>query len=791
MGESEPGRQTMRIFGGTWNVNGKRPSMPMTDFLFGRGSAPGPEHMVCDVYLVGLQEAQPLSGMNAVATDMSRGRAWKDALDNEFVKLNEPIVCVSWHQMVGICLLVYAKQAIRGLIQNVHKSEVGTGFLNMAGNKGGIAMRFDLAGHSVAAVACHLAASQSNVDKRNQDFRDVVRRAVFEERYSILSHEVVFWLGDLNYRIDLPVPEVMKLIAMQDWETLRKYDQLIQAKSKGDVLQGFQEAVISFAPTYKLSAMDSTYEMDEEGGIKRTPSWTDRVLWRTSANMRGTLRVCAYRRHEVLGSDHRPVSAVFDCMLSDAPPPEAASTPLEAAPSSVAHADSYSRALVADRSRQRELERMVKAEVHVDPQTISAGTIAVGVQKRLSFNMRNTGSIVAHVEIHGSHIGHWLLVDDRARDNSIECALAPGESMSVDVHILLDSRASPDSAAFVENVILRKEPLEGILRVVIRDGGEKFVVISADLVPTALGLSLNTLACLSIPVAECATQPVNQQPAYLLAQAKVHVPLEIFMLLDLLYRSLVLYKERKGGKANKFVMRVVGAHADFSHAQFCSEFDRKVEYLLDGVVNQRKRLDCSQVDLYGADQRAIDPFAIWCCLLTVLRNAREGVLSPDLGRKMFALLDTHFSSEGSTSLRRALANHEAALNRGTTDGMVVAVSAAPDQAAENKLAWLRETLWSMAAKAPRIQFNTFTYVVGFLGVIQTESCGLLTAAESIWQQTLNGVGSALFSHSTDQKKDEYRDKLILALRIMLTGGGSTNCRSRALRIRLSDPTPAN
>lgn len=43
------------------------------------------------------------------------------------------------------------------------------------------------------------------------------------------SHiSVVFWIGDLNYRIsDLDVKDVKELISKKDFETLHNYDQVI------------------------------------------------------------------------------------------------------------------------------------------------------------------------------------------------------------------------------------------------------------------------------------------------------------------------------------------------------------------------------------------------------------------------------------------------------------------------------------------------------------------------------------------------------------------------------------
>jgi len=45
--------------------------------------------------------------------------------------------------------------------------------------------------------------------------------------------------------------------------------------------------------------------------LKRPPAWTDRVLFRSADAGRVRVEALAYRRHELLGSDHRPVSALL------------------------------------------------------------------------------------------------------------------------------------------------------------------------------------------------------------------------------------------------------------------------------------------------------------------------------------------------------------------------------------------------------------------------------------------------------------------------------------------------
>ena len=58
-------------------------------------------------------------------------------------------------------------------------STVKTGMSGKAGNKGGVAIRFLLHSTSVCFVCSHMAAHQTKVQERNQDFHDICSRVQF------------------------------------------------------------------------------------------------------------------------------------------------------------------------------------------------------------------------------------------------------------------------------------------------------------------------------------------------------------------------------------------------------------------------------------------------------------------------------------------------------------------------------------------------------------------------------------------------------------------------------------
>jgi hypothetical protein len=172
-------------------------------------------------------------------------------------------------------------------------------------------------------VNCHLAAGQSHTTHRNNDIANILESAALPPELDnavrhdyfvgggdgsmVLDHEICFFNGDMNYRIDLPRETVLTCIRRNDLDKLLEHDQLLaqRRKNPGFRLRPFSEAPIAFAPTYKYNVGSDDYDTSEK---KRTPAWCDRIYYRAAI---GKTTCLSYQRHEVYASDHRPVSAAF------------------------------------------------------------------------------------------------------------------------------------------------------------------------------------------------------------------------------------------------------------------------------------------------------------------------------------------------------------------------------------------------------------------------------------------------------------------------------------------------
>lgn len=327
------------IFCGTWNVNAKKQEGGLEDWL-----RPANQPMA-DVFAVGFQEIVDLNALNVALNSnntVQRSQFWQDSISECLNASGTTYSLVSSKHLVGLLLCVYVKDSMVNHVRDVRAASAGVGLMGMMGNKGGVAIRFNFYDSAVCFVCSHLAAHRENVTGRNNDFKNIMERVLFSSEISkdgdendggsgvvmpksgaaqfvgtdmtIPDHEIIFWLGDLNYRIDdeFTTEEVFAKLESNDLESLRQKDQLNIERAKGNVFQGFDEGVLTFPPTYKYQPGTDVYETRAEKKL-RAPAWCDRVLWKTlRSNM---VQQVNYRRAALNPSDHKPVGSYFNCRL--------------------------------------------------------------------------------------------------------------------------------------------------------------------------------------------------------------------------------------------------------------------------------------------------------------------------------------------------------------------------------------------------------------------------------------------------------------------------------------------
>ncbi|XP_063385360.1 synaptojanin-1 [Cydia fagiglandana] len=319
---------SIRITIGTYNVNGGKhfrslayKDVSLADWLLDCpnnslvNTVQGKDHP-SDIFAIGFEEIVDLNASNIMAASSDNAKAWSEELEKVLCR-DAPYTLLSSHQLVGVCLFVFARKDLIPHIRDVALDSVKTGLGGATGNKGAVAIRLVIYGTSLCFVCAHFAAGQSQVTERNADYTEITRKVAFPMGRSLYSHDYVFWCGDFNYRIDLDKDEVRLLVSQNNMQRLLEQDQLTRQKAQDLVFKNCFEGDITFPPTYKYDLFSDDYDTSEKC---RAPAWTDRILWRSrkyTVDPEGTSELAAgkllhYGRAELKQSDHRPVIAILE-----------------------------------------------------------------------------------------------------------------------------------------------------------------------------------------------------------------------------------------------------------------------------------------------------------------------------------------------------------------------------------------------------------------------------------------------------------------------------------------------
>jgi hypothetical protein len=148
-----------------------------------------------DIVVVGFQEIVDLNTMNVVLDGYKtaeRADYFRGAIESSLEKISEHVsyVEICSETMVGLALFVYANQAIIGEIRDIRSSCAPSGVLGVMGNKGGVAIRFNLFDTTIAIVCAHLSSGDEKVEARNNDYAEINRKLIFRtsKAYDYSSH---------------------------------------------------------------------------------------------------------------------------------------------------------------------------------------------------------------------------------------------------------------------------------------------------------------------------------------------------------------------------------------------------------------------------------------------------------------------------------------------------------------------------------------------------------------------------------------------------------------------------
>lgn len=290
----------------TWNVGTKFPSPNTNLSSLLNDSKP-------DIILLGLQEvkAQP---QNLLADNLLAGEdPWTACLRAQLSPLG--YIKVRSIRLVGIVLSLFTLVKHVPHLRGIETQYTRLGFAGYWGSKGCVSIRFKIYGVSICIVNSHLAAHEEFYQDRVESYNNVLGSHLYstQETELILYHDYVFWIGDLNFRLDsetLTFEEVDLMVSKDELGKLLNFDQLARARKSGEAFSELNETLPTFPPSYKYKIGTSVYDS------KRFPSWTDRILYKANVanyeNYKLSMNQHSYTAHaDFLESDHKPVSSNF------------------------------------------------------------------------------------------------------------------------------------------------------------------------------------------------------------------------------------------------------------------------------------------------------------------------------------------------------------------------------------------------------------------------------------------------------------------------------------------------
>uniref|UniRef100_A0ABD2X3P3 Inositol polyphosphate-related phosphatase domain-containing protein n=1 Tax=Trichogramma kaykai TaxID=54128 RepID=A0ABD2X3P3_9HYME len=306
----------LKIFIGSWNMNGRNSIKDL-----------------CSAFTTQLSHNPDIIVLSSQETKYCKNQEYLESLQG----IIGASYCLKEKKQLGmITAMIFLKKELIGFASIIEVHCCLLNKLKFFKTKGAISLALMVFHTSFLFVTSHLSAHEKNIKTRISELEHIFKNLEFSRslplkqsfKDKVQQFDYIFLFGDLNFRTEEPVEMVCHRIMRTHFNTYEKLDlktdQLLILMDTNENLKDYEEAPVTFPPTYKFHLKSPKNNLLRND---RAPSYTDRILFKSKklhltfdgnlSNSTCNLAKCYLYDsiRKISSSDHKPIFSIYEANL--------------------------------------------------------------------------------------------------------------------------------------------------------------------------------------------------------------------------------------------------------------------------------------------------------------------------------------------------------------------------------------------------------------------------------------------------------------------------------------------